>query len=74
MRLVDAHADLRKVVGVERWHRIFRMLEIRDQVIGGTPRESLDAGVLHDRLVEIGKHYTEQSRSPTVVLSGVLSW
>ena len=32
-----------------------RMLKIRNQVVRGTARESLDAGILHDRSVEV--HY-----------------
>ena len=71
-RLVAPTRDgLRHVVRIERWNRIFRMLKIRNQIVRRTAREPFDAGILHDRLVELDQHRAEQSIRPAVVLSGV---
>jgi hypothetical protein len=62
------------VVFVERWHWVLGMLKIRYQIIRRTTRETLDAWIHHDRLVEIGEHNAKQSRRPTVVLACILAW
>ena len=50
------------------------MLKNRYQIIRRTTRETLDAWIHHDRLVEIGEHNAKQSRRPTVVLACILAW
>jgi hypothetical protein len=64
---------LRHVVLVQCRHWVLRMLKIRYQIVRRTTRETLDAWIHHDRLVEIGEHNAKQSRRPTVVLACILA-
>lgn len=59
--LVPHHLEvLRRIIHVKRRDRIFRILKIRQQIGRGSPRESLDAWILDDRLVELLERQVQQ--------------
>jgi hypothetical protein len=70
--LIDRNG-FRHVIRIQRWYWVLRILEIRYQVVRGSPWETLDAWILHDRLVEIGEHHGKQGRRPAIVFAGILS-
>src|SRR6478672_9507863 len=63
----DGLRQLGRIVG--QW--IFRVLQIRLQIIRGSAREAFDVWILDDRLVELRERDIYQRKYPTIVHTGV---
>jgi len=72
-RLAARTADPRRLRWVHRWHWVFRILQIRHQVVRSSTWATRDVRVLDDRLVEIDDHRIDRRQDPTVVFTRVTS-
>src|SRR5262245_28337627 len=71
-RLAAPTLDSWRVLHIQQRYGIVRLLQIGPIIVRGSSRESLDAWIVHDRLVELHHDRVDQCQDPAVILPRIL--